>query len=177
MKLQEKKLKEIELNNRTLELENDNKRLCLKEQENHLKENEQNIEALKLTLIDNNESINDAHYNILARERIQGHNGTPEYFEISQCLTDLKNELNLTHKEIVNMRGSIGKMIKKWYKENKSGCKSPATFNKYVNDQDRKVYFYPIDIKPEIIYEIKKYMSKTTNTNTNIKPKNKIKIK
>ena len=177
LKLQEKKLKEIELSNRTLELENDNKRLCLKEQENHLKENGQKIEALKLTLIDNNKSIDDDHYNILARERIQGHNGTPEYFEISQCLTDLKNELNLTHKEIVNMRGSIGKMIKKWYKENKSGGQSPATFNKYVNDQDRKVYFYPIDIKPEIIYEIKKYMSKTTNTNTNIKPKNKIKMK
>ncbi len=55
------------------------------------KENEQKVEALKLTLIDNNDSIDDAHYNILARGRIQGHNGTPEYFEISQCLIDLKN--------------------------------------------------------------------------------------
>ena len=51
-------------------------------------------------------------------------------------------------------------MIKKWYKDNISGDLSPTSNKKYVNGKDRNVYFYPIDMKNEIINEIRKNIEK-----------------
>src|SRR2546421_1390050 len=95
--------------------------------------NEQQIETKKLTLIDNNEFNNDAHYNVLSRERIQGNDNVPNYFELNLVLDELKDEVYLKAKDIILLRGPIGKAIKKWYKNNKSEGQSPRKYNKYVN--------------------------------------------
>src|SRR5947209_7328283 len=124
-----------------------------------LKGNDQKIEMKKLTLIDNSEFNNDAHYNVLARERIQGNDNVPNYFELSSTLEELKDEFDLSAKDIISLRGSIGKSIKKWFKENKSGSQSPRKFNKYVNSGTHAVCFYPIEYKDEIICQIRKLLN------------------
>ena len=111
----------------------------------------------KLTLIDNGEFTNDAHYNVLARERIQGNDNVPNYFELSSILEELKDEFHLTSKDIIALRGSIGKSIKKWYKDNKSGGQSPRKHNKYVNSGTHAVCFYPMEYKDEIFIKSENY--------------------
>ena len=114
-----------------------------------IKENGQKIEIKKLTLIDKNESRYDAHYDVLARERIQGNENVLDYIELSSLLEELKEEFYLTAKDIISLRGSIGKAIKKWFKENKNGCQSPRQYNKYVNREIHKVNFCPLEYKDE----------------------------
>jgi prophage antirepressor-like protein len=137
--------KSIELNNKAIELNNDKLKL--------------EIEMKKLTLIDNSEFTNDAHYNVLARELIQGNDNVPDYFELISILEYLKDEFQLKSKDIISLRGFIGKAVKKWFKENKSGGQSPRKHNKYVNSGAHAVCFYPFEYKEEIINEIKKILN------------------
>ena len=109
---------EIEKSQKVIELDrlkesNKSIELNIKMKELELKENDQKIEMLKLTLIDNNEFNNDAHYNVLSRERIQGNDNVPNYFELSSILEELKDEFHMTSKDIISLRCSIGKAIKK----------------------------------------------------------------
>jgi len=164
----EKSQKAIELEHMKIQLELTNAETSKIREENkkkelELKENEQKIEMKKLTLIDNNESRYDAHYDILARERIQGNEDVPDYIELSSLLEIKDEEFHLTPKDIISLRGTIGKAIKKWFKENNNGGQSPSTYKKYVNGGTHNVCFYPIEYKDEIIREIRKLLNEKKN--------------